>query len=160
MKRIDLIRRYPPSPPCSCPTCRAWCVRPGWWTVAEAASAIDAGYAGRMMLEMSPGFAFGVLSPAFKGNEGAVALDALAQRGCTFLAAEGCELFATDFRPLECRFCHHSRQGRGARCHRAIEKDWRTKEGQKLVIAWAGLTGCFERHGIVVARDPGVADTA
>jgi predicted ester cyclase len=45
--------------------CKSYCRRPGWWTVEEASRAIEKGYGPRMMLEMAPGFRFGVLSPAF-----------------------------------------------------------------------------------------------
>ena len=66
MSQINLAKRFPPSKPCSCDICLGYCQRPGWWTVEEAAKAIEAGYADRMMLEMSPELTFGVLSPAFK----------------------------------------------------------------------------------------------
>ena len=65
-----LYEKYPPSEPCSCEVCKAFCIRPGWWTVKEAARAIVEGYGNRMMLEIAPEFTFGVLSPAFKGCEG------------------------------------------------------------------------------------------
>ena len=59
---VSLQEKYPSSEPCSCETCRTFCTRPGWWTVEEAARAISAGYGDRMMLEIAPEFAFGVLS--------------------------------------------------------------------------------------------------
>jgi hypothetical protein len=149
MSRINLTKRYPPSKPCACHICLSYCSRPGWWTVEEAASAIGAGYAGRMMLELSPEFTFGVLAPAFKGNEGGVALQIFARQGCTFLQGKHCELFETSFRPLECRFCHHTRQGRGKKCHLAIEKDWCSQAGQRLIMRWGKLTGFFERQGLI-----------
>jgi len=37
-------------------------MRSGWWTVDEASKAIDAGYAEKMMLEISPELNFGVLN--------------------------------------------------------------------------------------------------
>lgn len=145
-----LIGKYPPSEPCSCDICLAYCRRPGWWTVEEAAKAITIGHANRMMLEISPELTFGVLSPAFKGNEGNIALQIFAGQGCTFLKDNRCELFGTGAQPLECRFCHHSRLGLGERCHRAIEKDWYTQEGQKLVIRWGEATGFFARQGLLL----------
>lgn len=150
MKQISLVEKYPPSKPCSCDICLSYCQRPGWWTVAEAAKAIDAGYANRMMLEMSPELTFGVLSPAFKGNEGNIALQIFTEQRCTFLKDNLCELFGTGFQPLECRFCDHTRRGLGKQCHLAIEKDWYGKEGQKLVIRWGKLTGFFERQGLIL----------
>ncbi len=151
MSSVDLARKDPPSKPCSCDICLSYCQRPGWWTVEEAARAIDAGYAGRMMLEMSPEYTFGVLSPAFKGCEGNLALQFFAPMGCTFLKDNLCELFGTGVQPLECRYCHHTRRGLGEKCHAAIEKDWFTKEGQKLVIHWCTSTGFFERQGLILA---------
>jgi hypothetical protein len=125
----------------------SYCQRPGWWTVEEAARAVEAGYADRMMLEISPELTFGVLSPAFKGNEGNIALQTFAQRGCTFLKENLCELFGTGLQPLECRFCHHTRPGLGRKCHLDIEKDWHGRKGQQLVIRWNEITRVFERHG-------------
>lgn len=152
MSTINLVKKYPPSVPCSCDVCLDYCQRPGWWTVEEAARAIDAGYAGRMMLEVSPELTFGVLSPAFKRNEGDLALQANAGNGCTFLRDGLCELFGTGIQPLECRFCHHSRKGYGRSCHLDIERDWYSQAGQKLVIRWGELTGFFERQGLIVSR--------
>jgi hypothetical protein len=151
MSGVDLARKYPPSKPCSCDICLSYCQRPGWWTVEEAARAVEAGYAGRMMLEMSPEYTFGVLSPAFKGCEGNLALQFFAPMGCTFLKDNLCELYGTGVQPLECRYCHHTRQGGGEKCHAAIEKDWFTEEGQKLVIHWCASTGFFKRQGLIVA---------
>lgn len=152
MKKKVLQKKFPPSEPCSCTICNSYCKRPGWWTVEEAKRAIAAGYAGRMMLEISPEFTFGVLAPAFKGNEGDLASKIFAHLGCTFLQENGCELFGTDYRPLECRFCHHLRRGLGKKCHDALEKDWHSKAGQKLVIDWGKSTGFFERQGLVFSE--------
>lgn len=131
-----LARKYPPSKPCSCNTCVSYCKRPGWWTVEEARQALRAGYANRMMLEISPDRDFGVLSPAFKGNESYYALQLFSGNGCTFLKNNLCELFNSRFQPLECRFCHHEREGKGKECHFDLEKDWHTGEGQELVMQW------------------------
>jgi len=152
MGNKNLAKKYPPSQPCSCDVCLSYCKRPGWWTVEEAARAIDAGYADRMMLEMSPELTFGVLSPAFKGNEGSIALQIFANKGCTFLINDLCALFGTGYQPLECRFCHHSRCGMGKKCHLDIEMDWCSREGQKLVIKWGKTTGFFERQGLIINR--------
>ncbi len=62
-----LTERFPQSEPCACEVCVSNCVRPGWWTVAEAEAVIHAGYAGRMMLEMPPDLSFAVLAPAVRG---------------------------------------------------------------------------------------------
>jgi len=141
----DLATRYPPSEPCSCEVCLAYCARPGWWTVEEAECALDAGYARRMMLEVSPERRFGVLSPAFKGCEATFALQRYAKRGCTFLTAGGlCELFETGHEPLECRFCHHDRRGEGPRCHADVERSWDSPAGRALVVRWSKLVGVFE----------------
>lgn len=134
-----LTARFPPSEPCGCDTCRAYCARPGWWTVRQAAQALDAGYGGRMMLEMAPDMAFGVLAPAFRGCEGHFALQMFAGRGCTFLCEASCALHHTPHLPLECAFCHHARRGQGQACHAALEADWRTPEGVALVRRWAAL---------------------
>jgi hypothetical protein len=141
----NLSRKYPPSRPCTCAVCLSYCQRPGWWTVEEADRAINAGYAGRMMLEMSPDFSFGVLSPAFKGCEGKFASQLFAEKGCTFLHDDLCELFDTGYQPLECRYCHHDRVGKGPECHAAIGSEWDTPSGRALVVAWSKLTGLWNR---------------
>jgi hypothetical protein len=141
----DLYAKYPASKPCTCEICKNYCMRPGWWTVKEAARAIDAGYANRMMLEMAPDLSFGVLSPAFKGCEANFAVNSNAQNGCNFLKNELCELFGTDHQPLECRFCHHERIGQGEKCHLDLEKDWKTPVGQAVIAQWGKITGLWER---------------
>lgn len=143
-----LAEKYPPSKPCACEICVSYCKRPGWWTVEEAAQAIEAGYGSRMMLEMSPDFSFGVLAPAFKGCEVAFALNRYADHGCTFLQDERCELYGTGCQPLECRYCHHDRPGMGPKCHADIEKDWNTPVGRALVVRWSKLTGFWNRLAI------------
>jgi len=148
-KRVKtLAAKYPPSEPCGCETCLSFCQRPGWWTVAEAAGAMEAGYADRMMLELSPERTFGVLSPAFAGNEMNFAMSHNAAHGCNFLKDDLCELHGTGHQPLECRFCHHTRRGLGPECHADLEKDWNTPAGQALVARWARLTGLWERFNL------------
>jgi len=153
MSRNNLVKKFPPSEPCSCNICLNYCRRPGWWTVEEATRAMDEGYADRMMMEISPEFTFGVLSPAFKGNEKNLAIQVYSDQSCTFLKENLCELFGTNFQPLECRFCHHTRTGLGNKCHSAIENDWYSKEGQRLVIRWCKQTKIFERYGLILDKD-------
>jgi hypothetical protein len=137
----SLADKYPPSEPCSCEVCLFYCRRPGWWTVDEADRAINAGYAHRMMLELSPGMSFSVLSPAFKGCEAAMASKTFAHNGCNFLVNGLCDLHATGHMPLECRYCHHDRKGMGQACHRDLENDWNTDKGKAIVVKWMRLTG-------------------
>jgi hypothetical protein len=146
-KNKSLDELYPPSEPCSCLICKAYCQRPGWWTVKEAEKAINAGFAKRMMLEISPERKFGVLSPAFKGNEGNYAFQIFSKDGCTFLVNELCELYGTGLQPLECRYCHHDRKGKGNTCHSDIEKDWNTNDGKRLVVKWGNSIGFWQRNG-------------
>ncbi|HXK06157.1 MAG TPA: hypothetical protein VMS37_27415 [Verrucomicrobiae bacterium] len=150
-KRRALALEYPPSEPCSCETCRLYCLRPGWWTVQQAKEAMRAGYGCRMMLEIAPERTFGVLSPAFRGCERNFALNDFADRGCTFLHGDRCELHGTGFQPLECRFCHHGRRGLGPRCHAALEDEWHSPAGRALVTRWTdifGLRGDLKVRGL------------
>lgn len=147
-KQFSLNEKYPPSEPCSCDICKSFCMRPGWWTVKEATKAFDAGYWDRMMLEISPDYSYGVLAPAFYGCEQDFALQNYSTLGCNFFKKGLCELHGTGLEPLECRFCHHDRMGQGQNCHLDIAKDWKTKEGQILVLKWERLTGIRERYGI------------
>lgn len=141
----SLAEKYPPSAPCSCEICLGYCARPGWWTVEEAALALNAGYGARMMLEVPPEQTFGVLSPAFKGCEGGLAHNLVTSRVCTFLKEQRCELHGSGHQPLECRFCHHDRRGLGPKCHADLEADWHTPQGQALVQKWGEQTGFWER---------------
>lgn len=133
---ITLAEKYPPSEPCSCEVCTNYCRRPGWWTVKEAEAGINNKIGNRMMLELYPDFTFGVLSPAFKGNEGKVALQVFSHNSCTFFKNSLCELYNTGLQPLECRFCHHNRKGEGIKCHLDIEREWNSLTGKELVAIW------------------------
>ena len=144
--------QFPPSEACNCTICRSYCLRPGWWSVEQAARAIQAGYAVRMMLEISPERTFGVLSPAFKGCERNFGLQEYAHNGCTFLSDGLCELHGSGLEPLECRFCHHTRVGEGKRCHSALEKDWKTPAGQALVEHWVKSVQLWEMYRKIVNR--------
>jgi hypothetical protein len=147
-----LQEKYPPSLPCSCPTCVSFCRRPGWWTVEEAARAINSGLAERMMVEVSPDRKFCVLSPAFKGNEANYALQIFSGQGCTFLKEGLCELYGSAVQPLECRYCHHDRHGLGTKCHLDIETDWNTEYGKRLIVKWGNITGFWKRQGLVAVE--------
>ncbi|GEM_PF-354846 len=149
---VSLYQKYPPSEPCSCEVCKSYCTRPGWWTVEEAEKAIMCGFAGRMMLEVSPGRDFGVLSPAFKGNEGRIAYQEFSKNGCTFHSKGLCDLFGTGHQPLECRFCHHDRKGLGVMCHSEIEQEWTTPQAKRLIVRWGNMVGLWERQGVRVVE--------
>ena len=151
-KTGNLREKYPPSEPCSCEVCVSYCRRPRWWSVEEAEKAIAAGYAHRMMLEVSPEKDFGVLSPAFKGNECNFSLQIFAKNGCSFLKKGLCELYGTGIEPLECRFCHHDRTGLGKKCHLDIENEWKTAEAKRLVVRWGNLTSFWKRQDLVVVE--------
>lgn len=145
MQHTVLLEKYPPSQPCACEVCLAYCRRPGWWTVEQALLVLHEGYAGRIMLEISPERTFAVLSPAFKSCEGGFALQSAAEKGCSFLLPDkNCELHATPFLPLECAFCHHERVGQGRLCHDDLEKDWNTPHGQLLVKRWCRQMGWWD----------------
>ncbi len=144
-RKKDLPTKYPDSPACSCAVCLSYCRRPGWWTVKEASEALAAGYGNRMMLEMSPDRAFGVLAPAYKGLEMDFGVRPAGDPGCTFLVNDRCELHDTGHQPLECRVCHHARPGMGPRCHADIEREWNTAAGRALVVRWSNATNFWQR---------------
>lgn len=141
MAAPKLNKIFPPSEPCSCDICISYCARPGWWTIDEAIKIIESDYANRCMLEVSPEFTFGVISPAFRGAECNFGLQEYSENKCTFLKDELCELFETGFQPIECRYCHHSRVGLGEKCHYALEMEWNTFRGQKTVEKWIEKVG-------------------
>jgi len=148
--KLTLFEKYPPSEPCSCEICVSYCRRPGWWTIEEAKKVIEAGLANRMMLEISPEQDFGVLSPAFKGNECDYALQIYSNQGCTFFKGGLCELYESGLQPLECRYCHHERTGLGLKCHADLEKEWKTNIGKRLIVQWGNLTGFWQRQGLIL----------
>jgi hypothetical protein len=145
---IPLCEKYPPSESCSCDICRGYCRRPGWWTVEEAERIVNSEYAGRAMLEISPERDFGVLSPAFKGNEGNYALQIFSGNGCTFLINGMCEIYGTGLQPLECRYCHHERMGLGSECHKDIENEWKNEYARRLIVRWGNKIGFWQRQGL------------
>jgi hypothetical protein len=144
-RKKDLRAKYPESPPCSCDVCVSYCRRPGWWTVEEAFRALEAGYGDRMMLEMSPDRAFGVLAPAYRGSEMSFGVRPASEPQCTFLVNGRCELHGIGYQPLECRVCHHSLPGLGPRCHSEIEREWNTAAGRALVVQWSNRTDFWKR---------------
>jgi hypothetical protein len=150
MSEVNLKEKYLPSEPCICEICKGFCMRPGWWTVDEAETVLLAGYANRIMLELSPEKDFAVLSPAFKGNEGSIALNIFSKSGCTFFKEGLCELFGSGLQPLECRFCHHSRIGEGIDCHLDIEEEWKSSHGKRVVVRWGNMTGLWIKMGLIV----------
>jgi hypothetical protein len=136
---------YSPSLPCDCEICRSYCIRPGWWTIEQASIAIDEGYDAKMMLEIAPDFSFAVLSPAFKGCEGQIAVNEFAKNGCIFFSDGLCELHETSFQPLECKVCHHSSPGKGPKIHYELEKQWNTPQGIDVVIKWMKKTELWDK---------------
>ena len=135
-RQHPLYKKFPPSEECSCSICRSYCQRPGWPLVEEVRLAIEAGLSHRLMLEFSPDHTFGILVPAFKGNEGYFALAVHKNNGCTFLQSGSCSIYDKLYRPLECRFCHHERKGEGLRCHLEIASLWNCSKGKRLVRNW------------------------
>lgn len=97
VRSMDITESFPPSEPCTCKICLAYCARPGWWALHEAQKALDGGLGGRMMLEVEPGHTFGVLSPAFRSCEGLIATNKYALNGCTFLEKKQCSLHGSGF---------------------------------------------------------------
>jgi len=143
--RTNLEKKYPPSEACACAVCLAYCQRPGWWTVTQAAQALQAGYGRFIMLEIAPECNQAVLSPALRGCEGGPAMQAFANAGCIFQQADQrCQLHGTPFLPLECSFCHHERVGLGAQCHADLETDWRSDAGRRLVRRWCRQIGLWD----------------
>jgi hypothetical protein len=143
--KTALNEKYPASESCTCDICIGYCRRPGWWTVDEAEKAINAGYAARMMLEVSPKKQFAVLSPALKCCEQSLVKKELAKKECTFLKDGRCELFDKGLMPLECRFCHHERQGTGLACHIDIGNSWNSNKGRTLVLKWIRNTDFIKK---------------
>jgi len=74
----------------------------------------------------------------------------------TFFTSGLYELFGTSFQPLECRFCHYERNGKGADCHLAIENDWRSAEGRLLVRQWCrgmAIWDFLEVFGLIALKN-------
>ena len=94
---------------CDCKRCRMMCHAPCCPTPQEADALIDAGYAGRLMLDDLPGGPT-MLKPALKSYErkrapwGTSSLE-----GCTFWKKDGkCELHSLALKPRHAQLAHHS----------------------------------------------------
>lgn len=146
----------PDSAPCSCSTCVGYCEsNPGWPTPSEAALLLDAGHAGRLMLDRwfaEDGLPdVDLLMPAARGYEGtrarhpsglAILLEGGYRRGaCTFLTGEGrCAIYGEPGRPVECRAAHHADRTYVG-LHRDVAATWHTDEGRAVVARWRSITG-------------------
>ena len=61
-----------------------------------------------------------------------------------------CELYDTGLILIECRFCHHLREGLGEKCHQDIGEEWNTPPGQILVNKWMLMTGVLLKYKIYI----------
>ena len=59
----------------------------------------------------------------------------------------GCVNISHWYEPIECLFCRHDRVGQGPICHRALEKDWDSVAGRRLVNNWITRVGLTKRYG-------------
>jgi len=75
------------------------------------------------------------------------ALQEYVRSGCTFLRRGLCALHGMGFEPLKCLFCHHDRIGQGSVCHSALEADWDSAAGWRLVSGWIARVGLLKRYG-------------
>ena len=128
------------NPVCACDECKAMCMRrPCWPTPQDAQGIIDAGMAGRLMLDWWFDRAMDstvyVLTPAIAGRDGGQA-PAIPTGPCTFLNARGlCDLHDAGLKPTE---------GKESLCanrtapdlHERIAASWNTVEAQALVENW------------------------
>lgn len=118
-------------------------------TPEEAAAAIRAGYAHRLMkdwfgsgpVEYEDAEVFQI-SPAIVGYEASPApstarIVALGKGPCTFLKDGLCEIHDSGFKPIQCRNAHHSK-GTVEPSVEEMETIWNTDEGRAVVAEWAG----------------------
>lgn len=132
-----------------CSTCVAMCIRPGWFGLADASAALDAGHANSMMLDSwqlysRAVFILGAAIPGYGGQHSPW----FPRQACVFQSVDGlCDLHTSGFKPLECRAasCADSRtftpeedEARGS-VHESIAKMWDTPEGVALVERWKAL---------------------
>ncbi len=144
---------------CSCDKCVYLCEQnPGWFEPREAILAIEAGFAGRLMLDwLEPCSEVGneeriyVLAAASVGHEGREAPDIPDGPGawllignwskgrCTFLDKDKkCEIHNSGFKPVQCRLASGCDKeiAKGCPDNYAVAKLWDCQEGQKVVKQW------------------------
>jgi Fe-S-cluster containining protein len=142
---------------CACAICTSYCRNnPGWMLPEEAARAIAAGYADRLMLdwwEASKETDFQkvyLLCPASAGSQGAYAPDTdflsilrgWSKGQCTLLEGDTCAIHASGFKPLECRAAHHDGTREASyRVRVALVCAWNTPAGEQIVAVWRVAVG-------------------
>lgn len=131
---------------CTCEKCVKACERiPGWMTPDEARKAIDAGFAGRLMLDWwieQNGEELFVLTPAVVGREGGQSAWWPGGR-CTFLRDSRCEIHSSGFKPIHCRLallCDDTVNEKAFVDPKGdVAKLWHTETGRALIEKWRAL---------------------
>ncbi len=138
---------------CTCHQCvRACHLNPGWPTPEEAEKAIEAGHAGRLMLDWWVDFPgnIEILCPASEGfegerapepEEGFIAMFSGWCKGrCTFLTSDNkCEIHQSGFKPQECREALVCSSIGGFAEHKKVAMLWNTDEARSLIERWKKL---------------------
>lgn len=141
---------------CACQKCQSECLHnPGWFTPEEAAKAIAAGYARKLMRDwLEPSSKLGnedriyLLAPAARGCEGddapelefdfvEIIFNGLSKGRCVFFDKNGrCELYDSGFKPIQCRTALMCGPCDGYQGNYAVAKLWATPEARRLVEKW------------------------
>tara|TARA_Y100000310_G_scaffold63233_1_gene58526 strand:+ start:609 stop:1097 length:489 start_codon:yes stop_codon:yes gene_type:complete len=132
---------------CQCDTCKSFCQsRVGWPTPDEAQALIDAGYAGRLMLDFwikddRVDADVLILAPAALECEGKQA-PSNPIAACSFFSAEGlCNLHDAGLKPFECKVAKHDNDACDT-LHEEVARLWHEADTEPMLDAWSKTTGC------------------
>lgn len=119
---------------CSCKECARECAKvPGWLAPDEAIRAIEAGFAGRLMMVQENDVL--ALSPARCGCEGQLANHGCGR--CTFLTGDGrCEIHDSGFKPIECRTAFGCSKKQTAPSISEMHRLWKTPPAAIARALW------------------------
>lgn len=161
---LTVLKAYPETE-CDCVRCKSMCRNPCWPVPEDAERLMDAGHAGKLMLNWWEGKErVYVLCGANPGYEGEMASEGLEfeslldgmlsmmmsvdpfsdlSSGCVFQSKNGmCELHDRGLKPVEGRRMHHGRDS--IQLREAIVATWKTDAGSKALARWKQLVNFKE----------------
>lgn len=136
---------------CKCLDCQHLCLNPGWFTPKEAETAIEEGYADKLMLDyyILKDSNIYILCPASNGCEknrskNTGELRFLSNKGRCTLQKEGmCTIHNTSFKPLQCRSAMGCKEGHGLDGLQMAKK-WDNQKARDLIKKWMALVDLDE----------------
>ncbi len=125
---------------CDCKSCQNSCQAPCCGTPSDLMNLMEAGYAGRLMLDDWPDGNV-MLKPALKGYEGSYApWETRTVEGCTFWKEGKCELHELKLKPTQGKLYLHSlTEEQLEEIAEFIRDSWEGKESEIALKFWKNL---------------------